>query len=149
MEQLKAILFVAVTLLLVWFSLELDLFAVDAEHRWIVWLLSAILFLLPLALAVWVGRSWSRVFVAATAAVVCIAFSTPWHVRKQFVADLRELQPGDSLARVNAVMSGYTRLLVGPPERLMFRHSDKSYDVDAGFVYLKDGRVSRVEFFAD
>lgn len=149
MEQLKAFLLAVITLLLVWFSLELDLFSAGAQRRWVVWLMLAVLFQLPVALAFWVRRSWSRPFVAVMVAIVCVAFLTPWHVHKQLVADLYSLQPGDTLARVNTVMARYTGVSVGPPEGLMFRHGDESYDADAALVYLVDGRVSRVEFQPD
>jgi len=157
----------AAALLAVW--IEVDLFVAGSAPGWA---MAIALFVLAAPVAVSalnVRRPWARPVLLAVLATAGAITLLPWHPRKRFVFTLLRVQPGMTVAEVDALLAGYLRGggakwhangAAGDPEGLSadgqsgtlvyrWNDTDGAYDSDWGIVTIAGGRVTEVVFLPD
>jgi hypothetical protein len=103
----------------------------------------------------WSDFRWSRrllgSLVLLVVALSCLHLA-PWTPRKAFIAKFRDVEPGMTVAHVQALLKPYAvreHWSTPPYSELTYRHDKGRYDSDVGVVTLRAGRVVETKFIAD
>lgn len=145
-----------------------DLLTTGAAPWWVCTLVLAVLAAPATCYALSMQRRWAHTTLLTVLGLTVLLALLPWNPRKRFVRTLLAVQPGMTVAQVDALLADYllgagakwqAGGVAGEPSTLdeqgagtrIYRWNDHdgAYDSDWGMVTFVAGRVSMVEFLPD